>query len=98
MNEHKKVYLAAIAYKLGDFYSIEEIDELKKNPQVLKMLLTLGLEKYSKSDLVASEIAKASALQTLEKAQIPAEEIDILIYATNFKLIRAKAQLQNHQN
>lgn len=83
MNEDKKVYLAAIAYKLGDFYSIEEVDELKKNPKVLKMLLMLGLDKYSKSDLVASEIAKKSALQTLDQAQIFGEEIDILIYATN---------------
>jgi 3-oxoacyl-[acyl-carrier-protein] synthase III len=79
----RRVYLTALAYELGEFYSIEEVDELKENPQVLKTLLMLGLDKYSRSNLATSEIAKNSALRTMEKAQFLGEDIDVLIYATN---------------
>ncbi|MDJ0800855.1 MAG: 3-oxoacyl-[acyl-carrier-protein] synthase III C-terminal domain-containing protein [Calothrix sp. MO_167.B12] len=82
MQEQKKVYLTAISYELGDFHSIKEIDELKEKPQVLETLLTLGLEKYSKSYLTTLEMAKKSALATLEKTKISAKNIDLLIYAS----------------
>ncbi len=82
MQEQKKVYLTAISYELGDFHSIKEIDELKEKPQVLESLLTLGLEKYSKSSLTTLELAKKSALNTLEKANISAKDIDLLVYAS----------------
>lgn len=79
----KKVYLTGLAYELGDLCDIREIDDLKRSSQLLDMLLMLNLDKYSKSQLTASELAKNSVLQTLEKAQIYREDIDVVIYATN---------------
>lgn len=83
MSENNKVYLTALSYELGDFYSVEEVDELKENPKILDTLLKLGLKKYSKSQLTPLEIAKRSALRTLERANMRGEDIDALIYATN---------------
>ncbi|BAZ47497.1 3-oxoacyl-[acyl-carrier-protein] synthase 3 [Nostoc sp. NIES-4103] len=82
MQNYPKIYLSSIAYELGDFYSIEEIDELKQKPEVLETLLTLGLDKYSQSNLTTLEMAKKSAVQTLEKANLSGKEIDVLVYAT----------------
>ncbi|AFZ28262.1 3-oxoacyl-(acyl-carrier-protein) synthase III (plasmid) [Cylindrospermum stagnale PCC 7417] len=79
----KKVYLKALAYELGELHSIDEVSELKEDPQVLNTLLTLGLDKYSKSSLTLSGIAKISALKTMEKAPIIDQDIDVLLYATN---------------
>ncbi|WP_273761794.1 3-oxoacyl-[acyl-carrier-protein] synthase III C-terminal domain-containing protein [Nostoc sp. UHCC 0926] len=77
-----KTYLSSIAYNLGNFYSIEEINELRDKPEVLESLLTLGLDKYSKSNLTTLEMARESGIQTLDKANISGKEIDVLIYAT----------------
>jgi 3-oxoacyl-[acyl-carrier-protein] synthase III len=79
----KKTYLNALAYELGDLCSIYEIDELKRTPQVLEALVRLGLDKYSRSQLTISGMAKVSALKTINKSLIAAEDIDVLIYATN---------------
>ncbi|MGV2829327.1 hypothetical protein [Myxosarcina sp. GI1(2024)] len=79
----KKVYLTGLAYELGDLCDIREIDDLKRSSQLLDMLLMLNLDKYSKSQLTASELAKNSILQTLEKAQVCRKDIDVVIYATN---------------
>lgn len=79
----KKVYLTGLAYELGDLCDIKEIDKLKENPQLLNTLLMLNLDKYSKSQLTASELAKNSVLQTMEKAQVSGKDIDVLVYATN---------------
>jgi 3-oxoacyl-[acyl-carrier-protein] synthase-3 len=82
MKEDTKVYLTGLAYELGDFHAIEDIDELREKPQVLEILLTLGLETYTKSNLTTLEMAKKSALRTLERAKISPKDIDVLIYAT----------------
>ncbi|MBW4636390.1 MAG: hypothetical protein KME30_32285 [Iphinoe sp. HA4291-MV1] len=82
MKENSKIYLSSIAYELGNLYSLEEIDELRENSQVLETLLTLGLSKYSKSDFTTLKMAMKSALRTLEIANISRKEIDVLVYAS----------------
>lgn len=85
MSQQNKIYLTSLAYNLGDFYPIEEIDELKKRTEdeLLETLLEVGLEKYTKSDLSPFQMAKESIQFTLENATIPSDKIDALIYTTS---------------
>lgn len=77
-----KVYLTALAYKLGNIFKIEDLDELRSSKQISNVLLDYGLEKYSKSQLTPVEMAKESAKDTLSKASIDSKTINALVYTT----------------
>ncbi|WP_414570447.1 hypothetical protein [Nostoc sp. CCY 9925] len=83
MLSNKKVYLIASAYELGNVYDIGDLDEIKKDKEILETLLKFGLKKYTKSQLTPPIMAKKTAQYTLEKGRINRKEIDALVYATS---------------
>nr|MDZ8059833.1 3-oxoacyl-[acyl-carrier-protein] synthase III C-terminal domain-containing protein [Nostoc sp. EkiNYC01] len=85
MSQQNRAFLTGLGYKLGDFYPIDEIDELKERTEdeLLETLLEVGLEKYTKLDLSPFDMARESIQSTLKNASINSNKIDALIYATS---------------
>lgn len=72
--------IASIAYHLGQLRPIGEIDFLRDDPRKLELYRLAGFEYYAESELSMRELARRSAIQTLEVSGVRRSEIDICLY------------------
>jgi 3-oxoacyl-[acyl-carrier-protein] synthase III len=75
-------YIRGIAYELGALQSIDELEELKTNPELLLSFRQNGLRMFGRADASPAQLALACARRTLSQAGVDASEVDLLIYAT----------------
>lgn len=70
----------SIAYHLGELKPIDELDFLQTDPQRLELYKLAGFEYYAESGLSMRELARRSALETLEASGVDRQEIGICLY------------------
>ena len=72
--------ILSIAYHLGTFKPIEELDFLRDNPRKLQLYKLGGFQSYAESDLSMRELARRAAAQTLEASGIERDKIGVCLY------------------
>lgn len=72
--------ILGIAYQLGTFKPIEELDFLRDNQRKLQLYKLGGFQSYAESDLSMRELARRAAAQTLEASGIERDKIDVCLY------------------
>lgn len=72
--------IASIAYRLGQLKPIDEIDFLRDDPRKLELYRLAGFERYAESELSMRELARHSAIQTLQDSGVERGEIGICLY------------------
>ena len=72
--------IQSIAYYLGTFKPIEELDFLRDDPRKLQLYKLGGFQSYAESDLSMRALARCAAAQTLEASGIERNRIGICLY------------------
>ena len=72
--------IASIAYHLGQLKPIDEIDFLRDDPCRLELYRLAGFDCYAESGLSMRELARRSAIQTLQVSGVKRSEVGICLY------------------
>jgi 3-oxoacyl-[acyl-carrier-protein] synthase III len=76
------VYLKGISYELEETRPLQQLPELRQNPELLANLKAVGVAAYSPSRQSPAELAAACASRTLWKSKTDPGAVDLLLYAT----------------
>lgn len=76
------VYLKGISYELEEPRSIDQLEDLQQNPDLLAQLKSVGVASYSASRKSPTELVAACATRTLWKAKTDPKAVDLLVFAT----------------
>ena len=79
----KKIYMKGISHEIEAPRDIQQLEELRDNPDLLETLRSLGVASYSSSKQSIPELAAASASRSLWKGKIAPEAVGLLIFATS---------------
>jgi 3-oxoacyl-[acyl-carrier-protein] synthase III len=75
--------ISGLARELGEPASVAELPTLVADERLRTLALEGGLENYARSELDMMALARLSIERTLDRAAIPTNAIDMVLFATN---------------
>ncbi|CAE1147818.1 hypothetical protein ACWA06_04755 [Serratia rhizosphaerae] len=78
------INIGAIGYELGEHpVALEDNVRLTNERKSQLFLRTMGFAEYQRTDRTLGELSECAIKKTLSKANIPAEKVDIVVYASS---------------
>lgn len=79
----KRVYMKGISHEIEEPRDIQQLDELRENPDLLTTFKSLGVASYSASKRSITELAAACGARSLWKGKVAPEDVDLLILSSS---------------
>ncbi|VBA62413.1 3-oxoacyl-[acyl-carrier-protein] synthase III C-terminal domain-containing protein [Mycobacterium attenuatum] len=75
-------HLHGLAYTLGAKETVDTLEPLREDEQLLRQVHDVGLRYYHRSDSTPIDLAAEVITQTIAQSPITADEVDVLIFAS----------------